>query len=303
MNVFVTGASGYIGGTVAAALQAAGHRVIGLVRSDERANEVKRRGIEPVVGTLVDTALLARLAREADAVVHAANADDRGSAEAMLAALAGSGKAFVQTSGSGIVADCAGGEPTQAVYEDDTPVRPLPLRVARVALNEFIRAAAGNDVRTIIIAPPMIYGEGRGANPNSIQVPRLIEAAKKYGVGRYVGRGGNVWSNVHVDDLADLYLRALDRAPAGAFYYAENGENALRDIACAISRMLGFGGRAESMSLPDAIAEFGEVGATYSFGSNSRVRARRARAELGWSPSAPSLLEEIEHGAYRKARA
>jgi nucleoside-diphosphate-sugar epimerase len=135
-------------------------------------------------------------------------------------------------------------------------------------------------------------------NPHSIQIPKMIAVAKKLGVAKYVGRGGNVWSNVHIDDLADLYLAALDRAPAGAFYYAENGENTMRDIAAAISRALGFGGRTESMSIADAIAAYGEAMTTYSFGSNSRVRAVRARRELGWSPRRPALLDDVERGSY-----
>jgi hypothetical protein len=107
--------------------------VCGLVRSEQRAAHVRERGIEAAIGTLADNELLARMAREADAVVNAANADDRGAAEAMLAALEGTDKPFVDTSGSGIVADGAGGEPTDVIYEDDTPVHPLPARAPRGA--------------------------------------------------------------------------------------------------------------------------------------------------------------------------
>ncbi len=297
MNLFVTGASGYIGGTVCSALVAAGHRVTGLARSEERAAALRARAIEPVLGTLADTSLLARLARDADAVINAANADDRASVEAMLAAIAGSGRPFIQTSGSGIVADDAGGERTDAVYEDSTPVHPLPARAARVALNALIVRAADEGVRCAVIAPTMVYGRGSGINPDSIQVPKMIAVAKKLGSAKYIGQGANIWSNVHIEDLADLYLRVLDRAPPGAFYYAENGENSMREIATAISRMLGFGGRTESMSTAEAVAEYGEPMTHYSLGSNSRVRAVRARAELGWSPRRGALLDDIESGS------
>ena len=301
MKVFMTGASGYIGGSVAARLLAAGHTVQGLVRSEQRATQVRALGIEPVLGTLSDAALLARSAREADAVINAANSDDRGAVEAMLPALAGSGKCFIHTSGSSIVGDMAAGRRGEKVYQDDTPVEPLPGKAARVAIDRLVLGAAKDGVRAVVVCPTMIYGRGHGAHPESIQVPRLIALAKKYGVARHVGPGENIWSNVHIDDLVSLYLLAFEKAPAGAFYYAENGENSYRELAAAISRMLGFDARTQAMPIDEAVTELGEAGAHFSFGSNSRVRAVRARRELGWSPKARTLLDEIERGAYAQS--
>jgi len=298
MKVFVTGASGYIGGSVAAALLAAGHSVRGLVRSEERAAQVRALGIEPVLGSLSDAVLLAQSVREADAVINTANSDDRGSVEAMLPALSGSGKCFIHTSGSSIVGDMSAGRRGDKVYEDETPLQPLPGKMARVAIDRLVLGAAQDGVRAVVICPTMIYGRGRGAHAESVQVPRLIALARKHGVPRHVGPGENVWSNVHIDDLVPLYLLALDRAPAGAFYYAENGENSYRELAGAIGRMLGMGGVTLPMPVDEAIAELGEGGAQFSFGSNSRVRAVRARRELGWSPRGRSLIEEIERGCY-----
>jgi len=303
MNVFLLGAAGYIGGSIATVLRAAGHEVRGLVRSAERAAEVRAHGIEPVLGTLADAELIARSARAADAVVHAANADDRPSVEAILGALAGTGKPFIHTSGSGIVADAAGGEATDRTYDEDTPVTPLPARAARVALNADILAAAATGVKSVVVAPPMIYGRGTGVHADSIQVPKLIAVARERGRAACVGRGANAWSNVHVEDLADLYLAALERAPAGAFYYAENGESTLRDLCAAIGRMLGLSEDVESLSVEAASAVYGEAATKLSFGSNSRVRAIRARKELGWSPSRRSLRDEIAHGCYAEDHA
>ena len=301
MKVLVTGASGYIGGSVASALLAAGHRVVGLVRSEERAAEVQGRGIEPLVGTLDHGSLLADAARDADAVINAANAEHRGAVEAILPALAGSDRPFLQTSGSSIVADLAAGERSDKVYDEDTPVHPLPGRKERVALNDAVLAAAARRVRAVVICPSLIYGAGRGVNASSIQIPWLVALAKKHGVPKHIGRGLNIWSNVHIDDLVDLYLLALDKAPPGAFYYVENGENSIREACQAIGRMLGLGERTEPMTLAEAAALWGEGAANYTMGSNSRVRAVRARRELGWAPHRPSLLEDIEHGSYRVA--
>ena len=216
---------------MAAALLAAGHQVTGLVRSEQRAAQVRERGIEPVLGTLADTDLLAQQAREADAVINAANADDRDVIEAILTALAGSGKPFLQTSGSSIVGDMAAGEPTDEIYEDHTPVQPLPGRAARVAINERVLAAAKDGIRAVVLCPTLIYGEGRGVHRDSIQIPWMIALAKKHGVAKHIGRGENIWSNVHIDDLVELYLLALEKAPAEAFYYIENGENSMREVA------------------------------------------------------------------------
>ena len=300
MNVFITGAAGYIGGSVAATLAKAGHNITGLVRSEARARQVEPFGIEPVIGELADSEVLARAAGDADAVINIANSDNREVVDLFLDTLRGTGKTFVQSSGTSIVADLADGERPGKVYEESTQVDPLPLRAGRVALNNAVLAAANDQLRTMVICPSLIYGIGLGASPDSMQVPWMIELARKHGIGRHIGPGENIWSNVHINDLVDLYVRALNKAPGGAFYYAENGENSMRELAEGISRMLGFGGRTQNMSVEDAIAEWGEGGARYTMGSNSRVRAVRSRAELGWSPSAPSLMDEVERGCYRE---
>ena len=302
MKIFITGAGGYIGGSVAAALMQAGHRVSGLTRSDETAAALEMLGIAPVRGTLDDADVLGKAARAADATINAANAGHRGAVEAMLGALAGSGKTFVHTGGSSIVGTRANGELVEAVFDEDTPFTPSPARAPRVAVDSLVKAASGKGVRSMVIAPSLIYGQGRGLNPHSIQVPWLIALAKKYGVAKHVGAGENRWSNVHIDDVVTLYGLALAKAPAGAFYFAENGENSMRDVCAAIGRMLGLGGRTQSMTAEEAAAEWGEGPAADTMGSNSRVRAKRARAELNWQPKGRSLIEEIERGCYREMR-
>lgn len=301
MNIFLTGASGYIGGSVAARFLENGHILRGLVRTEEKASLVRAKGIEPVIGSLDDGALLAREAMAADAVVNTASADHRPAAEAFLEALSGSGKIFLHTSGSSIVGRRDEGRYGEAVFDENTPIEPSPARAARVALNRDILASAENGVRAVIIAPSLIYGEGLGVNPDSMQVPWLIDLARRSGAARHIGPGTNVWSNVHIRDLADLYLLALESAPTGSFFYAENGENAMRDVCTAIGKMLGYGDGTTEMTLAEAAGHWGEGPANDTMGSNSRVRALRVRAELGWAPNGPSLIEEIESGCYAGA--
>lgn len=302
MKIFITGASGYIGGSVAAALVAAGHQVSGLTRSNETAAALAKLCIEPVRGTLDDAEVLAKAAYDADVTVNAANAGHRAAVETMLKALAGSGKTFLHTGGSSIVGTRSRGELVEKVFDEDTPFTPTPQRAPRVEIDKMVRSARNDDVRSIVIAPSLTYGFGRGLNSHSIQVPWLIKLAKKSGVAKHIGPGENRWANVHVDDLVALYVLAIEKAPAGAFYYAENGENSMREVCEAISRMLGQGGRTQNMSVEEAAIEWGEGPANDTMGSNSRVRASRARAELRWRPKARSLIEEIESGCYAQNR-
>ena len=299
MKIFCTGASGYIGGSVAAHLVAAGHQVTGLVRSQDKAEAVRARGIEPVLGTLDDADVLSQAALAADIVVNAASADHKGAVIALLDALAGSGKPFIHTSGSSIIGTRARGERSDAVFDEDTPFTPTPARAARVALNEFILSYRDKSCRPVIICPSLIYGLGHGVKPDSVQVPFLVSLAKKRRNAAHAGPGENIWSNVHIDDLVPLYALAIEKAPAGSFYFAENGENSMRELCEAINRMLGFQGPPTAMSMAEAASEWGEGPAEDTMASNSRVRAKRARL-LGWQPNARGLIEEIEQGCYRE---
>ncbi len=291
MDVFVTGASGYIGGSVAAKLMRAGHRVRGLVRSAEKAAVLKNLGIEPIDGTLDHADVLTREAKRADAVVNAANSDHRGAVEALIAGLAGSNKPLVHTSGSSVVSDTANGEPSDKIYDENSQWTPVPDKAARVAIDRDIVAASARGVRSIVLCNTLIYGHGLGAHRDSVQVPRLVELARK-GVARHIGRGLNIWSNVHIEDMADLYLLALDKAPSGTFLFVENGEASFRDKAAAIARTLKVKGP-EPWPIDEAIAAWGKGTAVYAMGSNSRVRAAKARKTLGWAPKHGSVLEWI----------
>src|SRR5262245_25882083 len=134
MNVFLTGANGFIGGAVGSRLISAGHRVRGRVGDGSKARQVGAHGIEPVTGARDDTAQLKVEAEAADAVVNAASSDHRGTIEALLAGLSGSGKPLLHTSGSSIIGDEAMGDSSDRVFQEDTPIEPEPDKVARVAI-------------------------------------------------------------------------------------------------------------------------------------------------------------------------
>jgi nucleoside-diphosphate-sugar epimerase len=294
MKLFVTGASGYIGGSVAKRLHDAGHEVLGLVRSEEKARLVKERGIEPIVGTLDDATILQDAARQADGVINTASSDHRGAVEALVAALERSGKPLIQTSGSSIVCDDVLGESENpSIYDEDTYFDPIPSRQARVAIDRYVReAGVYKGIRAIVICPTMVYGTGRGLHQESDQVPKLTQRSKERGAGLYIGKGINRWSNVYIDDLVDLYMLVLQTAPAASFFFAENGESSLKEVAESVSRSLGYGGVTKTWDAEDAIARYGDW-ARFALASNSRVRAVNAR-RLGWSPKGPSLREAVE---------
>ena len=294
MKIFMTGATGYIGGTIARRLLDDGHEIRGLVRDSEKGRKLAVFGVEPIIGGLDDAAILAAEAGRADAVINTANSDHRGAIDAFLEALAGSNMPFLHTSGSSIVADDAHGDvASEKIYDEETPFEPVPGKQARVDIDRAIRDASRRGVRTIVVCPTMIYGNGLGLARDSAQIPGLAKRAKASGVVRHVGQGLNIWSNVHVEDVADLYRLALLKAPPGAFYFAENGESSYREICAAIARRLKLGDP-QAWPFEEAAKELGENSAAYTFGSNSRVRARRARSELGWQPKHGSATKWIE---------
>ncbi|MDF3839546.1 NAD-dependent epimerase/dehydratase family protein [Cupriavidus basilensis] len=296
MQIFITGSTGFIGGSVAAHLIAAGHTVRGLVRTEAQAGQLALRGIAPVLGTLDDHVLLTREAAQAGGVVNAASSDHRAAVEALLAGLRGSGKPFLHTSGSSVIGDDVGGNAlSPRIFDEETPFVVEAGKQARHAIDQLVLAAAADGVRGVVLCNSMIYGVGAGLHADSVQIPPLVAQARQSGVVRIVGSGVNRWSNVHIADVADLYARALESAPAGAFYFVENGEASYAEIGAAIARRLGLG-PVQSWSVEEATPFWGEGHARYSFGSNSRVRARRARAELGWRPRHASATEWIESG-------
>ena len=294
MKILVIGATGYIGGSIAKTLMAKGYEVFGLSRNSDKMEALSKMGIKPVLGTLEDKKILVQTVQSSDAVINAADSDHRQGIETIIEALRGTGKTFIHTSGSSVIGDDALGEyESPKIYNDDTPFTPIEIRKARADINNLVRIAGVKDgIRAMVITPPMIYGEGLGLSKESDQLPKLIRQSAEKKSGVYIGKGLNRWSNVHIEDLVNLYVLALEKAPSGAMFFAENGEESLLTIAEAISHTLGFSGKTISWPAELAIAELGNW-ARFALGSNSRIRAKHARQLLGWEPKAESILSWI----------
>ncbi|MCW3478402.1 NAD-dependent epimerase/dehydratase family protein [Neisseriaceae bacterium JH1-16] len=293
MKVFVTGAAGYIGGSVAARLVSAGHAVTGLTRDHDKAAKLAAMGITPVVGTLDDGALLSSIARDVDSVINAASSDHRAAVEAIIAGLSGSGKTLLHTSGTSVIADDAqGAHGAGIVFDESTPLVTPPQKADRRVIDQLVMSAAAQGIRSAVICNSMIYGVGHGVARDSAQIPLLAAMAREFGVVRVIGKGRNRWSNVHIDDVVDLYLRAMHTTSPGAFYFAENGEASLAEIGEAIALRLGMPSVVE-WGIADAARMLGRSRAHFSLASNSRVRAVRARQELKWAPRHGSVQDWI----------
>jgi nucleoside-diphosphate-sugar epimerase len=182
------------------------------------------------------------------------------------------------------------GEPSDRIFHEDTPIDPEPERVARVAIDRLVLDAPG--IRSVVLCNTMIYGNAMGAPAQSVQIPVLAQQARESGVARYIGRGLNRWSNVHIADVASLYALAIAKAPAGSLMYVESGEEALGEVAQAIATRLDLGA-AQSWPAEQAIAAWGREKAIFSLGSNSRVRGKAATELFGWTPERRSIKDWI----------
>ncbi|MBV9848887.1 MAG: NAD-dependent epimerase/dehydratase family protein [Armatimonadetes bacterium] len=292
MNVFLTGATGYIGSAAAQALREAGHQVTGLARSDEAAQKLQERGLSARRGDLSDSDSLAAGARAADAVIHTASANDATSPRtdppaitAMLDAVAGTDKPFIYTGGTWEVGDTGG-----QVVDETFVGQPAALVAWRPAVTQRVLDAAWRGVQSVVIRPGLVYGHGGG------MMAMLIQEARRDGVVRYIGTGENHWTMVHVDDLADLYVRALG-APAGTLLFGAAGDPVqARDAAEAASLGGGAGGRTQSWPLEEARQVLGPLADALVL--DQQVSGARAQRLLGWNPQSPSVLDDLAHGSY-----
>ena len=291
MRVFLTGATGYIGSAVADRLRAGGHQVAGLARSEDAATRLETAGLIPVRGDFSDPGSVAAAARGADAVISTATtydpAIDGPAIDAILDALAGSNKPFIYTSGIWSHGDTGG-----KVVDETSPPRPAELVRWRQGVEERVLEGQQRGIRTVVIRPAIVYGRGGGIPAG------FVDTAQKQGAAQYVGTGKNRWPFVHVDDLADLYLLALEKAPPGTLLLGVHGRSyPVREVAEAASRGAGAGGKTAAWPLEQAREKLG--GYADALVLDQQASGRRAEELLGWRPYRPDVLEDIERGSYR----
>jgi len=288
MRVLVTGATGLIGGAVARRFAAAGHDVVGLARSDASAVKLTDMGYQTIHGDLEDAASIANAVRAVDAVVHAASPNDQNSAaydeaatRAIIAALRGTSKRFLYTSGCFLY-----GATGDAPATERSPLNPLELVRFRQALEEEILGAAADGVHSIVIRPAWVYGN------HAWTTMMMYGSAQQQGAARYVGKGQNRWTCVHADDLAELYLLALEKAPAASIFNGAHGAPmTLIEIARAASEGAGAGGRVAEWPLEEARQALG--GLADAIACDQVISGERAEKELGWRPSRHSIVDEL----------
>ncbi|WP_374464320.1 NAD-dependent epimerase/dehydratase family protein [Chryseobacterium sp.] len=292
-KILITGITGYIGGSIAQKLLERNYEVTGLVRNESHVQELESLGIKTIIGNIHNEGLIKAAVAGVDAVIHNADsADDAYAVDNFIKALEGSHKTFIFTSGSAIFGGKENGKRSDFVYTEDFPLTPRLEMASRVLINNYVLQSVQKDIRSIVIVPTMVYGEGLGIKKDSIQVPALINFSQKKGHGVYFGEGENIWSNLHIEDLADLYVLALEKAKEGSVYYAENGSSSLKNIAEIISKKYNLE-PARSLSVQDAVDNFGPAGGYFGFASNSICSADKARTELGWKPIYTSIENYI----------
>jgi len=295
MNVFVTGASGFIGSAVVRELIAAGHQVTGLARSDQSAEALGALGASVRRGSLEDLASLRDGAAAADAVLHCAfvhNFDnytaaaeaDRQAIETMGAALSGSDRPLIVSSGTGNAV------PGQPMTENDR-IDPAKAGVPRLSEVTALKLADQGLRASVMCFPPTVHGEGDWHG----FIPRLIQIAREKGVAGYPGDGSNRWPAVHRLDAARLCRLALESAPGGIRIHAVGDEGVpTRQIAEAIGRRLNL--PVESVPLGELTGHFGWMGPI--FAADLPASSALTQARFSWHPEQPGLLADLEQGHY-----
>jgi nucleoside-diphosphate-sugar epimerase len=303
MRLFVTGASGWIGAPTVAELLGAGHEVVGLARSDASAEKLEAAGAVPFRGDLDEPEGLGKAAAQAEGVIHlafqhevafggnfaAAGVADRRAVEAMGLALADSDRPFVLASGMvGLSPGRPATENDGLVASPEIRANPAGVRHATALLTLSLR---GIGVRSSVLRyPPTVHGDGDNGF-----VATFVAIARQRNVSAYAGDGTNRWPAVHRSDAARLTRLAAESAPAGSVLHAVGDEGVpFREIAEAMGRHLDV--PTKSLDAAEALDHFGPLG--HFVGLDSPANAAVTRELLGWEPTGPGLLDDLEQEHY-----
>ena len=298
MRVFITGANGWIGSAIVHELVQAGHSVVGLVRSAEKALALTAAGGQALIGSLGDLDVLRRGASDADGVIHTAfgldfskidelAAEDTRAIETFGMVFAGSDRPIVVTSGVFLT-------PPGEVFQE--AARPGLVPGFPRASEQTAFALAARGLRACVVRNPRsVHGPGETHG----FVPMLATVARDKGFSAYVGDGGNLWPSVHRFDAARVFCLAVERGTRGAAYHAIAEEGVpFRRIAEAIGRQLGL--PAKSLTPKEAEAHFG--GLAMWVAGNGPAASAWTRQALGWTPREGGIIQDIERADYSDAR-
>jgi nucleoside-diphosphate-sugar epimerase len=293
MKVALTGATGFIGSHILTELQKHGHEVTALVRDGAQADLVAARGATPAVIDLYDRPAVTSLLADADGAIHTASPGDATSAdldsavvEAVTGAFAGTGKPYLHISGLWVYGD-------DTAITEDSPFHAPALVSWKEPIERRVLGATG--MRGAVIVASTAYGDGGGGTVG------LLLGSPRDGAGNLImlGTGQQHWSTVHVADLADFFRRVLEDDSARGRYVIGNGlKPTVAELTQAAAVAVGAPGTVPG-SDDEARARLGDYFAEVLLLDQGTVAAK-ARAELGWHPSHPSLVDEFRHGSYRK---
>lgn len=291
MRVLLIGAGGYVGSALAERLIAEDHEVVALTRpgSARPAVPYERR-----FGDLkVPASLSAAVTDDIDGVIHAATPTgdarmDAAAIAALTAVMHGTIRPFVYTSGIWVL-----GATGEHSADENTPTNPIPIAAYRPAVEEQVLALTDNGIRATVLRPGIVHGRGAG-------IPAmLVDWARKTGTPQVVGAPGVRWPMVHVDDLADLYIRVLTQAPARTVWHGV-AEPAVpvRELAAAAGRAAGVRGEPRFWPVPDAAQDLGAQFAE-ALALDQSVTAENARTRLDWHPRELDAVSDLRVGSYR----
>lgn len=289
MKTFVTGATGYIGFNVAKAMRRAGHKVYGLTRSEDKAEMLAKAEIHPVIGDMTNPDSYTDIANQSSVLIHAA-ADyqhntvelDKQTVQALIEASSTGPqpKTFIYTSGCWVNGN-TGYEPAN----ETTPLDPIEAVQWRPAVEETVLTA--EQVDGIVVRPGCVYGERGGLTG------MWFEAAENKDTIDVVGDGANFWTMVHVDDLADAYVRIAEAAPAGEiFNISDRSRWTVGDMVQAVARATNFRGDINFVPVEEAAEEMGPMAEALAV--DQHIDSRKAVNLLGWQPNHGGFVDEVE---------